>query len=107
MCVVSMVGDFYQDKWTQPYYIQTVTNWPEVSKAEFEALKREVMEMKELLKRALKYDQENGEPDCQIDDKVALLKKMAELVGVDLNELTDNRTSSISAPNGTTWKVTQ
>lgn len=87
MCVVSMIGDHFENKWTRPYYVDTFTNWASVSREEFEALKKEVLEMKELLKKALKYDEENGEPECQMEDKIATLKKVAKLVGVDLEEL--------------------
>ena len=44
MCVVSMVGDHFSEKWQQPNYTQTFTNWPNVSRVEFEALKKEVQE---------------------------------------------------------------
>ena len=30
-----------------------------------------------LLKRAKKYDEENGEPNCEMDEKMALLRKVA------------------------------
>lgn len=91
MCVVSMVGDYYGDKWRQPYqpYIQpiTITHPPEISKEEFEKLKKEVLEMKELLKRAKAYDEKNNEPDCEIDDKMDFLRKVAKLVGIDLDDV--------------------
>ena len=41
----------------------------------------------ELLKRAKKYDEDNGEPDCEIDEKMDVLRKVAKLVGVDLDEV--------------------
>lgn len=87
MCVVSMIGEHYQDKWQQPHYYPYVYSPETVSKLEFEALKREVEEMKKLLERALKYDKDNHEPNCEHEDKVAFIKKMAELVGVDLSEI--------------------
>ena len=90
MCVVSMVGDHYRDKWGH----QTTGIWPglepllqpvPVSRHEFEALKAEVAEMVALLKRAKQYDADNNEPDCEVEDKMDLLRKMAKLVGVDLD----------------------
>lgn len=87
MCVVSMIGDHYSDKWKQPNYQQIFSTFPEVSRHEFEALKKEVLEMKELLKKAVEYDKKNNEPACEIEEKVALLKKIAELVGVDLKDI--------------------
>ena len=93
MCVVSMVGEHYTDKYkrTWPDFSQwqghTWTIGPEVSKKEFDELKKDVLEMKELLKKAKEYDKKNGEPDCEIDDKVALLKKIAKMVGVSLEDI--------------------
>lgn len=88
MCAVSMVLDHYQDKWNDPLRHWVFNPSPfEVSREEFEALKKEVLEMKELLKRAKKYDADNNQPDCEIDEKVALVRKVAELVGVDLDDI--------------------
>lgn len=89
MCFVSMVGDFYSDKWRDPYkpYVANPIVWNGVSQADFDALKKEVLDMKELLKRALEYDKKNNEPNCEIEDKVVLLKKVAELVGVSLDDI--------------------
>jgi hypothetical protein len=33
------------------------------------------------------YDAATGQPDCEMDDKVELLKRIAELVGVDVREV--------------------
>ena len=88
MCVASMVGDFYHEKWQQPFYTWTTTNNIEyATKEDVESLRKEVLEMKELLKRAIKYDRDNGEPDCQLEEKIATLKKIAEIVGVDIEEV--------------------
>lgn len=104
MCVVSMVGDHYADKWRdkiwvekeQPFRIYPIDIYPAtkkpdgcvplvpVSREEFDQLKRDVEEMKALLKRAKKYDEENNEPDCEIEQKMELLRRVAEAVGVDL-----------------------
>lgn len=112
MCVVSMIGDHYGEKWwpkESPYTIpiqplpddlpfpkkpfkqydwDKIFNRPaEVSKKEFDALKKEVEELKELLKRAKKYDEANNEPNCEIEDKMKLLRKVAEAVGINLDEV--------------------
>lgn len=106
MCTVSMIGDYYQDKWKDIVY----PNWPPTaqpqpfpypyptpvtvgsyipppSREEFEALKKEVLEMKELLKRAVKYDEDNNQPHCEQDEKIAILKKVAEMVGITLEDV--------------------
>jgi len=108
MCVVSFVGDSFGQKWypsfqqPNPYVApidpekfmdKTITNiWKgdQVSKEEFEALKKEVEFMKQMLIKAKIYDEKNNEPNCEMEDKVALLKKIAELVGVDLTEVFGN-----------------
>src|SRR4029077_15180212 len=102
MCTVSMIGDHYRDKWkeypwwvepyTSPYttpftpnisppplapMIQKIT---EISRVEFEALKKEVEELKKLLVRAKEYDEKNGEPNCEMDEKVAILRAVAKAV---------------------------
>ena len=90
-----MVGDYYREKWIPgspgmnplPDYSKFLKKQESASKEDLEALKKEVLEMKELLKRAVKYDEKNGEPHCEMDDKVELLKKVAELVGVDLKDV--------------------
>lgn len=95
MCTVSMVGDFYGERIPQQYpwvvtpNINTTTNpiYSPVSREEFNDLKKEIEGMKALLIRAKLYDEANGEPDCEMDEKVTLLKRFAELVGVDLDEV--------------------
>lgn len=93
MCSFSMVGDFYGQKW-QPYVVPqppsvinpapVVVNVPP---ADYEQLKRDVADMKELLTRAKKYDEEHGEPECEKQEKIATLRAIAKLVGVDLSDL--------------------
>ena len=99
MCVTSMVGDHYRD-----YTFPNKTYWPKVeiwpgstppatpaiTRAEFDDLKKTVLEMKELLLRAKTYDEKNNEPNCEMEEKVELLKKVAKLVGVDLSEIFGN-----------------
>lgn len=92
MCVVSMIGDHYGERIPQQYpWVQTTginTNpLSPPTRMEFEALRRDVEEMKALLIRAKAYDEANGEPDCEIDEKVEILKRIAELVGIDLYEV--------------------
>lgn len=100
MCVVSMVGDQFNDHWKDwnkriPEFIPhgpKITGEPValsgyVTKAEFDKLRAEVELMRDLLIRALEYDRKNNEPNCQNDEKIAKLKKIAELVGIDLDEV--------------------
>lgn len=98
MCVVSMIGEHYGDKlrreWPQffpdqqprPLQVEYSPFVPApVSRQEFEELKRQVSEMTELLRRAKVYDEKHGEPDCEIEEKMAALRAVARIVGVDLD----------------------
>lgn len=96
MCVVSFVGDRFAPvipqryPWVQPYIDEpwrTVTTDPEVSKEEFDALKREVEALRKLLKAAKEYDEETGQPDCEQDEKIALIRRLAEICGVDMSNV--------------------
>lgn len=102
MCVVSMIGDHYHDKFkqwpgigTDPYQSpgggigpnQTIVMPSPISRQEFDDLKRDVLEMKELLKRAKEYDERNNEPDCEVEDKMEVLRQVARLVGIDLDDV--------------------
>lgn len=103
MCVVSMVGDHYNDKWKDFFPFIPQPNQPninpfdqkfklpEISREEFNQLKREVEDLKKLLERAKAYDKANNEPNCEIEDKMKFLKEVAKLVGVDLDEVLNKK----------------
>jgi len=90
-----MVGDFYRDTWQpKPWFHNFGTSGggvtlqlPSITREEFDELKRQVLEMKELLKRAKDYDERNGEPECEVDDKMELLRKIAAAVGVNIDDV--------------------
>lgn len=102
MCVVSMTGDFFDQRWrrdfpwiypspsptddkTTPVNPFPITNAP--SQKEFEDLKREVQLLKELLQKSKEYDEKNNEPDCEIEAKMQKLREIAKIVGIDLDEV--------------------
>lgn len=102
MCVVSMVGDHYREKWDRyrEYISHPVINSfpvinlpvaPAVSKEEFDQLKREVADLRKLLERAKEYDARTGQPDCEIADKMEFLRQVAKLVGVSLDDVIGER----------------
>jgi hypothetical protein len=96
-----MVGDHFHDKWRDnplvpnPFFPKrdplNQSNWmppkTEVTKKEFDKLKAEVEEMKKLLIRAKLYDEANNEPSCEVEEKMEFLRKVAQLVGVDLDDV--------------------
>ncbi len=98
MCVVSAVGDYWRRdfpkrhpgwEYDQPIFPGPIVipQEPQVSKKEFDALKKEMKELKKLLLAAKHFDEANGEPDCEMDDKVALIKAIAKKVGVNMDEV--------------------
>ncbi len=103
MCVYSMISDHYAGKWLgricKPYKVNpepyVFPGWPTaipavqplVAKEDLDEIKREVAELKELLKKSRKYDEKTGQPDCGLEDKKKLLRELAERLGVDLGEL--------------------
>lgn len=84
MCVVSMVMDDWLHRHPQlPPSVPFTELFP-VTRPEFEELKAEVESLKKLLKAAKIYDEETGQPDCEIEEKMDLIKKFAEALGIDL-----------------------
>lgn len=82
MCVISSVGDY----WT-PHFPQRFPTFPEISREEFDKLKKEVEELKLLLLAAKRFDEETGQPNCSMEDKIKLIKEVAKVVGVDLKDI--------------------
>ncbi len=64
---------------------------PAISKKDFDALKKEVEALRELLLAAKEYDEATGQPDCEVDEKVEFIRQVAELVGVDVDEVFGSR----------------
>ena len=88
MCVVSNIGDhFTRDRFPQNDWQQYHTHPELVTKEEFNKLKAEMEALKKLLKAAKIYDEETGQPDCEMEDKVAIIKDLAEKLGVDLEDV--------------------
>lgn len=83
MCIVSMIGDQWGRDFLYPFgtpaHLQNNFD-PEIIK-----LRKEVEELKKLLLAAKVYDKETGQPECQVDEKVALIKAVAKALG-DVNE---------------------
>lgn len=104
MCVVSNIGDSWRGNFPNTY--PTITPWvinnpTEVTKVEFvnlqqqnEELKKEVAklrkdleELKLLLKAAQRYDEQTGQPNCELEEKIDLIKKICKLVDVDISDV--------------------
>lgn len=102
MCVVSMIGDEWQKQvwpdWPYPPgparpvnpSVFKIMTGGEVTREEFEALKREFEMIRALLERAVEYDKRTNQPHCEQEAKIALIKKVAEALGVDVSFLNED-----------------
>lgn len=107
MCVVSMVGDHFGHEWRKitqpgdstlewikglpntnpdPSYWQPHLSAP-ISHEQFNRLKTQVESMKALLRLAVDYDKRTGQPGCEIEEKIARLRQVAEAFKINLDEL--------------------
>jgi hypothetical protein len=98
-----MVGDYWKEQFPQKYPgvkewiiptspVPTTLQDPNTIKIaalekELAALKKDMEEFKKLLIAAKLYDDATDQHECEMDEKVELIKKVAELVGVDLKEV--------------------
>jgi hypothetical protein len=95
--MVSNIGDNFKDTFPNKWPQFVPDTWPPqitppaVSKADFEALRREVQELKKLLIAANEFDKATGQPHCEMDEKVKLIKAIAKMVGVDLSEVFEDQ----------------
>ena len=86
MCVVSAVGNMWtqanrdKERWIYPPA-------PQINRSELEALKKDIEELRLLLLAAKRYDEETGQPNCEQEDKVALIKAVAKAVGVSMDDV--------------------
>lgn len=96
-----MVSDDWlnrHDEWKRVLHPNFFPSWPSSptipnpgpSREEFDALRREMEELKKLLHAAKNYDEATGQPDCEMEDKVKIITKLAEMVGVDLKDIFSN-----------------
>lgn len=93
MCVYSMIIDHFNDKWyerwnknIEPVIVPTPVT-PFIPEPQPQITQEELKEFKQLLERARKYDQENNQPDCELEEKKTLIKDLAKKLGVEINFL--------------------
>lgn len=86
-----MVGDWTRDHWYPTVPRSPIDSaWPDpnhISREEFDRLKKELEGIKKLLEMAKKYDVDNNQPDCEIEDKIAWIKKTMQMFGIDTSDL--------------------
>ena len=94
MCTVSMITDYGRTippgRWTDPY-------WRD--------------DFSKLYERAREYDRDNGEPECELEDKQRALQEIARQMGVEIvfpKKLADKLTITTTKPAPVqtgTWTV--
>ncbi len=102
MCSVSYIGDQWSQKDHWPTWPQQVPFPPHptvipngelytlVTRREYDDLKRQVEEMKAELEKARAQDIAENNPDCEMEEKVVVLKAIAKLFGISLTEVFPN-----------------
>lgn len=88
MCVVSNVGDYWQRRLPERYpWVQQPQQLglAGVSQEDFDKLRTDVEEIKRQLSEARKIDAAEGNADCGTEEKLALIREVARLIGVDLD----------------------
>lgn len=102
MCVVSMIADDFRRhhpniddywKWGTPLNPTPTTVGPSPTRQEFEDMKRELEELKKRLEIGKQEDIDNGEPDCEMDEKIEIFRRLGELFGIDFNEVLKSNAS--------------
>ena len=92
MCMYSVIAEDWS-KTFKPYV--GVTGYPEtvltkyiseITRGEFESLRKEVESLKKVLIAAKIYDEETGQKDCEKPELIELLRKVAEAVGVKIED---------------------
>lgn len=98
MCVYSMVMDDWNRRngtaveplITGDYFKIFTDDSPAATKKDLDELReefrKELRSLKKLLKAAAQYDEESGQPDCEQEEKIALIRKLAEGLGVDMED---------------------
>ena len=82
MCTYSMVVDWGVDKLTPYAWANTIHSNFDPSE---EWKKQFLKDLMDLLKKAKKYDNDNGEPECELESKKEKLQAIADELGVEIS----------------------
>jgi hypothetical protein len=77
-----MIMDYYYDKWNQPNYYPPA--YPVYVQPASPLTQEEINDLRELLKRAKKYDEETGQKDCELEAKKEKLRQLAKELNVTI-----------------------
>lgn len=92
MYIVSNIGGYFRDvtfptKYPNSDWLIDTSKYNTVPvnyQEQINQLRKDIEALKELIIAGKKYDETVGEPDCEHEDKVALIKQLAKLVGVSM-----------------------
>ena len=94
MCTVSAVSDQFLRSPLPPMVSIPPLDWysvlpslPQINSLEVQQLKAEIEVLKRQLKEARRQDIEEGNPDCEMAEKVDIIKDIAKSLGVDLEDV--------------------
>jgi hypothetical protein len=93
-----MISEYYTEKWNDFNAISGIgidTFVPiisggsitQISRIEFDSLRKDVQEMRELLTKALAYDRMTNQAECSNEEKLDRLEKIAQFAGIDCTDL--------------------
>ena len=88
MCVVSNIYDYGRQQIEQqwPWVTPSIESVPpEVTKEDIAEIRRELAELRDLIKAGQRYDEATGQPDCELEEKTELIRRLAELLDVEIN----------------------
>lgn len=88
MCAVSAIADDWRHR--NPNIIPSIWTTTGPSREEFEALRVELNKVKEELKKAKQQDIDEGNPDCEMEEKIEIFRKLGKMVGIDFDEVFGN-----------------
>lgn len=90
MCVVSKIADDWLKK-NSPEWDWVFKGASSPTRAEFEKLKKEVEELKKALKKGKEEDKKTGNPDCEMEEKIVILRKIASAIGISLDDIFERK----------------
>lgn len=86
MCIYSLVVDQGirdLNPWKPDTSTTTTITWPN-DEARIAELERKVAALEEMLRAAKIYDEELGNPDCELDSKKQKIQELADELGVEI-----------------------
>lgn len=85
MCTVSMIADYYMDKY-QPLYNLHLPIKHASNIQLYNRVRNEIKDLGEILRIAKIYDKRHDEPNCEVTTKLDFLRSVAHMVDINLDD---------------------